>query len=125
MWFKNELSAVFTFWSAFTLLSSEKSAFLQCISLCPLEKMLLFLDCFPSAKFGLYFVCLRVFVLFHFFILVVSSQLVTTKNADIGILLMCFCSVVLPQQFEKLKQTNPSNCVSKVLEFNNLMQKSR
>lgn len=62
---------------------------------------------------------------FIFFILVVSSQLVTTKNADIGILLMCFCSVVLPQQFEKLKQTNPSNCVSKVLEFNNLMQKSR
>lgn len=66
MWFKNELSAVFIICSAFTLLSSEKSVHFYNASL---EKMPLFLDCFPSAKVGTLFCLFGIFcfVLFFYF----------------------------------------------------------
>lgn len=73
-------------------------------------------------RLGLYFVCLGFFVLFCFFILVVSSQLVTTKNVDIGIWLICFGFVVLPQQFKKLKKNQQKTCPATVfLRFWNLI----
>lgn len=72
------------------------------LTLPPWEDPIIF-GLFPFCQ-GWDFILFGVFFFCFVFILVVSSQLVTTKNVDIGIWLICYCIVVLPQQFEKLQK---------------------